>query len=64
MTNEQQEEYYAIIEYNIGKYKIMSRVKKSDFPNASTDEVLDLIQECVKYDIMELKKKIDSDEIH
>lgn len=63
MTNEQQEEYYAIIKYNIGKYKIMSGVKKSDFPNASTDEVLELIQECVKYDIMDLKNKIDSDEV-
>ena len=63
MAIEQDENYYAIIKYHIGDLRVASYVKKSNFPNASTEEIFEIIKDCVKYDIEDMKKRLPKDEI-
>jgi hypothetical protein len=59
MTQEEKEMYYAVLYYNVGGIKMMSRIAKSDFLESSNDDIIEHIKDCVKYDMEDLKKKID-----
>lgn len=62
MTQEEKDKYYAIIEYNTGKYTMRSTVSKTDIL-LEGEEALQYIEESIKFDIEYLRKKIAADEV-
>lgn len=61
MTQEEKEKYYAIFEYNVADFRITSRVSKN-FSNddPSIDEIFSWIKDCFDYDMIRLKREIES----
>lgn len=59
MTQEEKENYYAVLEFNLDGVTYISKISKLNFPDMSTEMKLDYIKFCLKEDMKALKKKLN-----